>query len=388
MADINYNDYGVAAALGQLAQAQEAMAMRPQKTFSRTTTSATSTPRALEDMVMRRGMIGTNNQRLLDALKARESFGYNFGAGLANLTPRQGPGSWVSDFARAFGGAMTRPTDSAIAREQAARQMEAEDLKTALDFDKAMGETQNQIQEENVGYTEMPYTGVGSKAKQSAQGEGSGIANYLDLPDIDIDALNKKAGSWETNEYNPSDQNQSWLKNLAYRAARGEDKEYGVALSKKTDRSNAFEQFKTNAMQGMFDVLKVLRPATDTDVLVALSSAGADPLLSPETRDQRLTKTLNQELRKGNLAPVKNLRHWQDTVRYLQKTGEWNPQAALKQSAPAQKPQTNQGPMGAMMQNMGAPRGDRKMPAIGEVRNGVRFLGLNEDGSMKFEKVQ
>ena len=41
-----------------------------------------------------------------------------------------------------------------------------------------------------------------------------------------------------------------------------------------------------------------------------------------------------------------------------------------------------------MMQSMGAPRGDRKMPAIGEVRNGVRFLGLNEDGSMKFEKVQ
>lgn len=388
MADINYNDISIAAVLGQLAQAQEAMATRPQKTYSRTATSSTSTPRALEDMVMRRGTIGTNNQRLLDALKKRETFGYNFGSGLANLAPVSGYGDWGVNALRAFGGAMTRPTDAEIAREQAARQMEAEDLKTALDFDKAMGETQNQIQEENVGYTEMPYTGVGAKAKQTSQGEGSGIANYLDLPDIDVDALNKKAGSWETNEYNPSDQNQSWAKNFAYRTLRGEEKEYGVALSKKTDRSNAFEQFKTNAMQGMFDVLKVLRPATDTDVLVALSAAGADPLLSPETRDQRLTKTLNQELRKGGLGPVKNLRHWQDTVRHFQKTGEWNPQAALKQSAPAQKPQTNQGPMGAMMQSMGAPRGDRKMPAIGEVRNGVRFLGLNEDGSMKFEKVQ
>ena len=388
MADINYNDISIAAVLGQLAQAQEAMATRPQKTYSRTATSSTSTPRALEDMVMRRGTIGTNNQRLLDALKKRETFGYNFGSGLANLAPVSGYGDWGVNALRAFGGAMTRPTDAEIAREQAARQMEAEDLKTALDFDKAMGETQNQIQEENVGYTEMPYTGVGAKAKQTSQGEGSGIANYLDLPDIDVDALNKKAGSWETNEYNPSDQNQSWAKNFAYRTLRGEEKEYGVALSKKTDRSNAFEQFKTNAMQGMFDVLKVLRPATDTDVLVALSAAGADPLLSPETRDQRLTKTLNQELRKGGLGPVKNLRHWQDTVRHFQKTGEWNPQAGLKQSAPAQKPQTNQGPMGAMMQSMGAPRGDRKMPAIGEVRNGVRFLGLNEDGSMKFEKVQ
>lgn len=388
MADMNYNDIGVAAALGQLAQAQEAMAMRPQKTYSRTTTSSTSTPRALEDMIMRRGMIGANNQRLLDALKKRETFGYNFGSGLANLAPVSGYGDWGVNALRAFGGAMTRPTDAEIAREQAARQMEAEDIKTALDLDKAMGETQNQIQEENVGYTEMPYTGATAKAKQPAQGEGSGIASYLDLPDIDIDALNKKAGSWETNEYNPSDQNQSWLKNLAYRTTRGEDKEYGVALSKKTDRSNAFEQFKTNAMQGMFDVLKVLRPATDTDVLVALSSAGADPLLSPETRDQRLTKTLNQELRKGELAPVKNLRHWQDTVKLFQKTGEWNPQAALKQSAPAKKTQVSQEPMGAMMQSMGAPRSDRKTPAIGEVRNGIRFLGFNEDGSMKFERVK
>lgn len=388
MADINYNDMGVAAALEQLAQAQEAMAMRPQKTYSRTTTSSTSTPRALEDMIMRRNIIGANNQRLLDALKARESFGYNFGAGLANLTPRQGPGSWVSDFARAFGGAMIRPTDAQIAREQAARDMTQKDLETALAFDKAMGETQNQIQEENVGYTEMPYTGSAAKAKQSGSGEGSSIANYLDLPDIDVDALNKKAGSWETNEYNPSDQNQSWAKNFAYRTLRGPEKDYGVALSKKTPEAIAMEQFKTEAMQGMFDVLKYLRPATDTDVMVALSTAGADPVLDSVTRDQRLTKTLNQELRKGGLAPVKNLRHWQDAVKYLQKTGEWNPQAALTPGKPTQKSQTVQGPMGAMMKNMGASSANRNTPTIGEVRNGVRFLGFNEDGSMKFEKVQ
>ena len=167
MAEMNYNDIGVAAALGQLAQAQEAMAMRPQKTYSMTTTSSTSTPRALEDMIMRRGMIGANNQRLLDALKKRETFGYNFGSGLANLAPVSGYGDWGVNALRAFGGAMTRPTDAEIAREQAAQEMARKDIETAMAIDKAMGETQDQTQEQTIGYTEMPYSGG-----KTTQGKG------------------------------------------------------------------------------------------------------------------------------------------------------------------------------------------------------------------------
>lgn len=136
-----------------LADAIEKMAMRPQKTSTRTFTTSTSTPRALEDMIMRREIIGANNQRLLDALKNRESFRYNFGAGLANIAPRQGSGTWVSDFARAFGGAMNRPTDAQIAREQAAQELAQKDLETALEYDKAMGETQAQTQDQTIGYT-------------------------------------------------------------------------------------------------------------------------------------------------------------------------------------------------------------------------------------------
>lgn len=370
MTNIDYNDYGVAAALGQLAQAQEAQAMRPQKSSVFSTTTSTSTPRALEDMIMRRNLIGAQNQNLLNALKGRESFGYNVGSGLANLAPVQGYGDWGVNALRAFGGAMSRPTDAQIAREQVAQELAQKDLETALAFDKAMGETQTQTQDQTIGYKELPYSNTG-KGANSSVGGGSGIANYLDLPDIDVDALNKKAGSWETNEYNPSDQNQSWMKNFAYRVGRGPEKDYGVALSKKTDEAKAFEQFKTEAMQGMFDVLKYLRPATDTDVMVALSTAGADPVLDRETRDQRLTKTLNQELRKGGLAPINNLRHWQDTVQLLKQTNEWNPQGALRQKSQATNPARNK-------QNL----------IVGEVRNGIRFLGYNEDGSMKFEKVQ
>lgn len=169
MADINYNDYGVAAALGQLAQAQEAMALRPQKTSTYTTTTTTNTPRALEDMIARRNMIGANNQNLIDALKPRENFLYRFGQGLANVTPQNESGAgWLSGFLRGVGSGLTSGTDARIAREQAAQELAQKDLETALAYDKAMGETQKQIQNQTVGYTEMPY--AGGKTQQGGTG--------------------------------------------------------------------------------------------------------------------------------------------------------------------------------------------------------------------------
>ena len=102
---------------------------------------STETPYAQADMIARRNMIGARNQNLLDALKPRESFGYNFGAGLANLEPVSGYGNWGVYALRAFGGAMNRPIDNAIAREQMANQLLNNDLKTALAFDKEMGRT-------------------------------------------------------------------------------------------------------------------------------------------------------------------------------------------------------------------------------------------------------
>lgn len=171
MANIDYNDYGVAAALSQLAGAQQQMAMRPQKSVVKTFTTTANTPRALEDMIARRNMIGANNANLLNALKPRESFGYNIGAGLADLVPVQGYGDWGVNALRAFGGAVNRPTDATIARAQAERQMANEDLKTALEFDKAMGQEQSQAQEQSIKYDELPYaggTGAGKTGGSSA----------------------------------------------------------------------------------------------------------------------------------------------------------------------------------------------------------------------------
>lgn len=163
MADINYNDYGIAAALGQLAQAQEAQAMRPQKSSVLTRTTSTSTPRALEDMIMRRNLIGANNQRLLDALKGRETAGYGVSNALSQLAPVQGYGDWGVNALRTLGAGIKGYTDSAIAREQAAQELAQKDLETALAFDKAMGETQTQAQDQTIEYKELPYGTAGKK---------------------------------------------------------------------------------------------------------------------------------------------------------------------------------------------------------------------------------
>ena len=106
------------------------------------------------------------------------------------------------------------------------------------------------------------------------------------------------------------------------------ENDYGLDKSRGTKQAKAYEQYETMAMQGMFDVLKALRPATDTDVLTALKSAGADPTMAPETRDMRLTKELNKELVKGGHGIVDNLQHWDQSLELLRNTGVWNPTLA------------------------------------------------------------
>ena len=184
MAQVTPSDYVV----GLMANAIEQQAMRPQKESVRTFTTSTSTPRALEDMIMRRNSIGANNQRLLDALKGRETWNYNLGAGLANLAPVQGYGDWGVNALRAFGGAMNRPTDAQIAREQAAQELAQKDLETALAYDKAMGETETQNQTQNIGYT----PGVAGATGVNGFGVSGGVMYDLNKDRANFDWLAMK----------------------------------------------------------------------------------------------------------------------------------------------------------------------------------------------------
>jgi hypothetical protein len=141
-------------------QALQALAMRPQK--RQTTTTSTSTPYALEDLITTRNRIGESTRALDDALKARETFGYTLANALAGAPQQQGAGSWLSDFARGFGGGMSARTNAAIDRAQKKYEAEMKDLADILAFDKAMGETQTQNQ--IIDYKEMPWGNAGGKS--------------------------------------------------------------------------------------------------------------------------------------------------------------------------------------------------------------------------------
>lgn len=324
MAD-NINEYALSSVLAPFAEAQMAMANRPQKSSVVTDTFSTSTPYALEDLIAARDSLGTATRNLDEALKAREGLGYTLASALSAIPEQQGYGSWLSALGRSFGAGLGARTNAEIDRAQKVYDAQMKDLATRLAYDKAMGETSIQRQNQNIGYTNVPGTGKGG-ITGGGTGGGDGIAQYTDLPDIKLDELNKSAGSWATNRYDPSDKEQGWLTRQGTALMRGRD--YGLDKSNKTTQANKYEKFETVAMKGMYDVLKVLRPATDTDVLTALKSAGADPTMTPDTRDLRLTGVLNGELRKAGLPGVKNLQHWDKTVEYAKKYGVWNPDAA------------------------------------------------------------
>lgn len=155
-----FDSLALEAILAPQTQALQALAMRPQK--NQTTTTSTSTPYALEDLIATRNRIGESTKALDDALKARETFGYTLANALAGAPQQQGAGSWLSDFARGFGGGMSARTNAAIDRAQKKYEAEMKDLADILAFDKAMGETQTQNQ--NIDYKEMPWGGASGKS--------------------------------------------------------------------------------------------------------------------------------------------------------------------------------------------------------------------------------
>lgn len=121
-------------------QALQQIAMRPQKS----NVVSTSVPYALEDLLATRAKIGESRRALDETLKEREGLGYTLANALAGIPQQQGYGSWLGDFARAFGGGMAASTNAKIDRMQKAYETEAKDLATILALDKAMGDVQTQ----------------------------------------------------------------------------------------------------------------------------------------------------------------------------------------------------------------------------------------------------
>ena len=164
------NEYNNLSSL--LGGAIQAMATRPQKTSALTTTSAVQTPYALDDLLAMRDKIGSSTERLNEALKARENFGYSLASALGAIPQQQGAGSWLSDLARGFGAGATARTNAAIDRAQKVYEAEMKDLANRAALDKTMGEKTTTTQKQEIGYTPMEY-GTGSTGGKSGSGQGA-----------------------------------------------------------------------------------------------------------------------------------------------------------------------------------------------------------------------
>jgi hypothetical protein len=151
---------------GQMAQtnALNAIASRPQKQTQVTTTA----PVEFADMLARRNQIGAERAMLNEALKQRETFGYGLANALASMPAQQGAGSWLGDFARGFGSAFNARANAAIDRAKQDYEAAQADLATALAFDKAMGD----VQQQNISYTAVPYA-TGKTGTTTGGGTGS-----------------------------------------------------------------------------------------------------------------------------------------------------------------------------------------------------------------------
>lgn len=178
MADLTTEQImALVAPYGNIGDAITAYAQRPQKTSTITDTTSTTTPYALADMIANRDRIGRATREYDDALKLRETTAFSLANALANIPQQQGYGSWLTDFARAFGGGMSTPFNARVDRATKNYENQMKDLATILAYDKAMGDTQTQRQNQTIGYQEMPYGGVNGKAKgQTANDKGKSVA--------------------------------------------------------------------------------------------------------------------------------------------------------------------------------------------------------------------
>lgn len=392
MADTNYNDYAIATVLGQLAQAQEAQAMRPMKNRETTVLTDTTTPYALEDLLALRGRIGSATRDLDRDLKARENFGYSLANALAGLPQQQGAGSWVSALARGFGAGYTGRTDAMIDRAQKKYEAEMKDIAQQAAIDKLMGDKKTSRQETIIGYEPMEYStargGTGSK-----QGGGDSIAG------VQQNNFGRSVG------YDP-------VENLpdfgpVTRAALSEDElgilKYvpgtqsvakGLRDKTATKLQSTWSDISDNILSGR--VLDFVGKAGG--IKVADTPAEQEFIFGPIRNYQNMSKKqLQAGLKQArNNFVASGLLKWKQKQELAKSKGKdipditedelknwWNSAFSVPEGLETESMYNIQNRPQKVQQTQ-----DKQNPVVGEVRNGIRFLGYNTDGSMKFEKVQ
>lgn len=175
MADLTAEDMEkLLAPYGGMANALTMLATRPQKSLVRTNNVSTSTPYALENMIANRDRIGQATRDYDDALKLRETTAFSLANALAAIPQQQGYGSWLSDFARAFGGGMSVPFNARVDRATQNYENQMKDLATILAYDTAMGNKTTSNQTQSTTYEQLPYGGTGNKTNGKGGGDNLG----------------------------------------------------------------------------------------------------------------------------------------------------------------------------------------------------------------------
>ena len=393
MAD-NINYEILESILAPQTQALQQIAMRPQKSWQTTSSTSTETPYALANMIANRDRIGTATQELNDALKEREGYWYRLGSNLSNVTPTEGYGSWASGFLRGLGGGLTRGKDLQAERLKQKYENEMKDLAEILAYDTAMGGKTTQYQRQEMDYKEMPYGTAGSKTSGQVRG-----------------GTDASIGGVQENKFGRS---------------VGYDPVANVPNFGPVVRAGLYED-QMNKILSYFPLAqsaaKAIRPQTATEVQT-LHADISDNILSGRVLDFvskaggiRVADTpAEQEFIFGPIRNYKNMSRDQlksaleqsrnnfvaagmNKVRAENKVRESRGEPLLNITEDDFKQWYNSAftvPKGKETRTMYNIQDiDKKniktnnnKPIVGEVRNGIRFLGYNDDGSMKFERVK
>lgn len=368
------------AILAPQTQALQALAMRPQKTSAKTTTTSTSAPYALEDLIATRNRIGESTRALDDALKARETFGYTLANALASAPQQQGAGSWLSDFARGFGGGMSARTNAAIDRAQKKYEAEMKDLADILAFDKAMGETTTQTQNQIMGYTPMEYGAAGGNKATGSVGVGSlnGVQQNNFGRSVGYDPVENLPDFGPVTRAALSEEQLGVMKYLPYAQAAAK----GLTDKTATELQSTWSDISDNILSGR--VLDFVGKAGG--VRVADTPAEQEFIFGPIRNYQNMSKRqlqagLKQARNNFVAAGLNKARQQGIEVSEDELKTWWNSAFSVPEGRQTEKMYNVQNPP-VKKQEL------KNNLIVGEVRNGVRFLGYNEDGSMKFEKVK
>ena len=381
-----YVDYNsLAALLAPQSMALQAIAMRPQKTSATTTTTSTSTPRALNDLIKTRDTIGGATTDLASALRGRENWGYALGNILSNIQADSTPGGWLAGLARGAGAGLTTMENL---RQDTAKQLydaRMQDLAQRLAYDKAMGETQTQTQRQEIGYTPMEYgrasTGAKSREEKATGDSFAGIQVGNFGRSVGYDPVENLPNFGPITRAAISEEQ---LSPVAKYIPGSQTVAKGLAGPLAPQLQSTWSDISDNILSGR--VLDFVGKAGG--IRVADTPAEQEFIFGPIRNYQSMSKEqlaagLKQARNNFVASGLKKAKDAGIEVSEDELKNWWNSAFSVPQGMETKtmynitnKPQATQA------------SSDRKNLIVGEVRNGIRFLGYEPDGKPRFERVQ